>query len=221
MKQNRIIQILGLLVLSVVTFEVAIASSFAVSVEDSFATLQTVLTDRDWQKSDRLTREMIADEMAVSPYYYDNNELDRLSCQTIQHIDHLWQEASEGKFGLRSQLAIWQEVEVPGDMQQTVENFRDRVGWKRNEPLTEDQLLSMRFDLDWRSQLDLNYSLEAPPGHLPWAGISQDFINDLLLRDGPNCGSCTIDAFYLQSERFYRYLPPLFDRVEECLGNYQ
>ncbi|MFP4009463.1 MAG: GUN4 domain-containing protein [Spirulinaceae cyanobacterium] len=217
MKRNGLVKILALACLSLVTFGVAIACPPAHL--DAFQPLQAALTTPDWQSSDRLSREMIADEIAASPYYYDNNELDRLSCETLQNIDNLWQEASEGKFGLRSQLEIWQEVEVPGDIRQTVDKFRDRVGWKRNEPLTEDQLFSMRFDRDWRSELDLNYSLEAPAGHLPWAGISQSFINDLLSQDGPSCGSCTIDAFHLQSERFYRYLPPLFDRIEECLSN--
>ncbi|MEC4806503.1 MAG: GUN4 domain-containing protein [Jaaginema sp. PMC 1079.18] len=212
-------KMLLLLVLSFATFGIAIACP--PQQTNSFQFLQTALATPDWQEGDRLTRDLISDEIAASPYYYDNHELDRLSCQTIQHINDLWQAASDGQFGWRSQLAIWQQEQVPGDLRKTVENFRDRVGWQRSEPLTEEQAFSLQFDRDWRSQLDLNYSLEAPVGHLPWAGISQDFINDLLSQDGPSCGSCTIDAFHLQSERFYYYLPPLFARLEDCLGSGQ
>lgn len=69
LKRNWQVKILVLACLSLVAFGVAIANPVEVSPDDPFESLQAALTAQDWQNSDRLTRELIADEMAVSPYY--------------------------------------------------------------------------------------------------------------------------------------------------------
>jgi hypothetical protein len=209
-----LIRVLAISALSFAAFGIAIAAAPAQTVD--YQPLRQALTARDWLRSDRETRLLISQLIAADPYYYDNNELDRLSCVDLNRIDRLWQKASQNRFGWRSQLQIWKQVQT-ADSRNTVTAFRDRVGWQRSEPLTEEQASSFRFDHEWRSELDLNDTLDAPIGHLPWGGVSQSTIDDLLSQDGPSCGSCAIDAYHLQSERFYRYLPQLFARIEKCL----
>jgi cell division protein FtsZ len=73
------------------------------------------------------------------------------SSQYIYIIDKLWVIYSKGHFGFSVQEDIWQEVD------KDFQDFGTRVGWG----------LKRRKDYFWISHHKLNFSLDAPLGHLP------------------------------------------------------
>uniref|UniRef100_A0ACD5H2V9 Uncharacterized protein n=1 Tax=Desertifilum tharense IPPAS B-1220 TaxID=1781255 RepID=A0ACD5H2V9_9CYAN len=62
----------------------------------------------------------------------------------------------------------------------------------------------------------MNSSPEAPVGHFPWVGVDWQRISAMM--SAQSCGSCTIDAMYVQGERFNQYIPTLFDWVGTALS---
>lgn len=66
------------------------------------------------------------------------------------------------------------------------------------------------------SRIAVMIALLATPGLLTggMAAAQPQRIHDLTQESDPGCGSCTIDALYLQGERFNRYIPLLFSRVD-------
>lgn len=65
---------------------------------------------------------------------------------------------------------------------------------------------------------EINYSINAPVGHLPWVGVSDAVVQDIAIPDdGGSCGSCTIDAMALRDSRFYGHIPSLMKRIQTAL----
>jgi hypothetical protein len=176
--------------------------------------LKARLQARDWQAADAETRRILETWVHPDGNIYATPVVNNIPLDTLQTLDRLWSQASDGRFGFSAQLQIWKAAseEHPNDSKAAVRAFGDRVGWTR--PLQDD----INFTApDWLTERELNYSPDAPAGHLPWIGIDWERIESLL--NEPGCGSCTIDVLYLQGERFYRYLPPLLARVEMVVCN--
>jgi GUN4-like len=168
-------------------------------------TLQQLLKAKKWKEADQETRKLLQIPTEVTNSF-------------IQAIDRVWLKESNNRFGLSVQSKIWREsiAKYPKDSQKATDAFRDRVGWKISQPRSGDS-----YDFissDWRNESELNYSDKAPIGHLPWAGVSDAEIAKLMSGVAEGCGSCTTDAMQLRNERFYGYLPQLFDRVKAAIG---
>lgn len=136
--------------------------------------------------------------------------------ELIRAIDQMWLTASNGRFGLSVQLRLWQQAlsEHPNNREAAVNAFRDRVGWRLAAPRAEVDFISS----DWLNESELTYSLQAPEGHLPWTGVSDEVVQSIAIPPpGVHCGSCTTDAMQLCNERFYGYLPQLMGWVELSL----
>ena len=166
--------------------------------------LQQLLKAKQWKAADQETRQLLA----------TNPMPDSL----IQSIDRVWLKESNNRFGLSIQAKIWREsiAKYPKDDPKATDVFRDRVGWKIAQPRSGDN-----YDFissDWLNESELNYSDKAPIGHFPWAGVSDAEIAKLMAGVVDGCGSCTTDAMQLRNERFYVYLPKLFDRVQRAIG---
>lgn len=183
------------------------------AIDEPLAVLQTHLQAGDWAAADRETRRLLAPE-SVSPL-----PLEPASVQPemIRAIDQMWLRASNGQFGFSVQLRLWQEALAahPNNNEAAVNAFRDRVGWKLAAPRAEVDFISS----DWLNESELTYSLQAPEGHLPWAGVSDEVVQSIAVPPPEyHCGSCTIDAMQLRNERFYGYLPQLMERVERAFA---
>jgi uncharacterized protein len=161
--------------------------------------LQQLLKDRKWAAADQETRQLLKD-------------IDQVPSSLLSAIDRAWLEASNHRFGLSIQAKIWQEslAQHPQNRQRATDAFRDRIGWKLTKPRQENDFISS----DWLNELELNYSDQAPIGHLPWAGVADAEVYAIAAGAADGCGSCTTDAMQLRNERFYHYLPLLFDRVQ-------
>lgn len=172
---------------------------------EAIAPIQQSLENQEWAEADRATRQLLSSETNLFP-----NSPEPVSAELIRAIDRTWLTASEGRFGLSVQAEIWQAAQAayPNDNSAAVNTFRDSVGWKFSEPRPDTDFISS----NWLNESEIDYSLQAPVGHLPWAGIADEVVMSVAFQDG--CGSCTPDAMHLRNQRFYEYLPHLFSQVE-------
>lgn len=182
------------------------------AIDERLARLQASLEAKDWAAADRETRRLLApDSISLPPF-----DPVLMQPERIRTIDQMWLTASNGRFGLSVQLRLWHEALInhPDNNEAAVNAFRDRVGWKLTSPRAEVDFISS----DWLNESELTYSLQAPAGHLPWAGVSDEVVQWVAVPPPEvHCGSCTIDAMQLRNERFYRYIPQLMEQVESSL----
>ncbi|MBE9113014.1 GUN4 domain-containing protein [Nodosilinea sp. LEGE 07298] len=179
------------------------------AVDEQLTLLKERLQAGDWAAADRETRRLLAPgSVSLS------SDARLVQPELIRTIDQMWLTASNGRFGLSVQLRLWQQAlaEHPNNRDAAVNAFRDRVGWKLAAPRAEVDFISS----DWLNESELTYSLHAPEGHLPWAGVSDEVVQSLAAPEG-HCGSCFTDAMQLRNERFYSYLPQLMGWVELSL----
>ncbi|PSN11561.1 hypothetical protein C7293_23790 [filamentous cyanobacterium CCT1] len=174
-----------------------------------FGALRSHLAAQNWQAADAETRRILDIWIHPGGDILGTPLATNIPPEVLQTLDRLWVEASDGRFGLSVQQKIWQEVRDQNSVDSAVaaKAFGDRVGWTR-PPGVEDPTFIAG---EWMTEQEINYSLDAPVGHLPWAGVSWAQISEIL--SVQSCGSCTIDAMYLQGERFTRYIPSLFNWV--------
>ena len=93
----------------------------------------------------------------------DERNIKSLECEDLTIIDLLWLRYSNSRFGLSLQREIWEAVGGKvGVGAEVYQAFATQVGWKR-EFNTKGYI----------SADDLNYSLDAPQGHLP-ASVSDN-----------------------------------------------
>ncbi|PSN12002.1 hypothetical protein C7271_24000, partial [filamentous cyanobacterium CCP5] len=177
------------------------------------STLEAALQGQDWAAADNETRRILQSFVHANTDIFAEPVPTLIPPEVLQAIDRLWIEASDGRFGFTPQLKIWHEFDAQRftDANALARAFGNRVGWTRTVPSEAYQFTSP----DWLTEPELTYSLAAPVGHLPWAGMDWSVIEAILSTQ--SCGSCTIDVLYLQGDRFGRYLPSLFNRVETAL----
>lgn len=175
--------------------------------------LESYLQSQDWEAADNETRRIMQSFVHRNGDIFAEPIPTLIPPEVLQEIDRLWMDASGGRFGFSPQLAIWEELRDRNysDTNILAKDFGDRVGWTRLTP-DEDYIFTSP---DWLTEPELTYSLDAPVGHLPWAGVDWSQIEGML--SDPSCGSCTIDILYLQGDRFGRYLPALFAWVPTAL----
>lgn len=185
----------------------------------NYSRLQSLLAAKNWQAADLETR-AILQRLAGSKgdlLFSSQSVLSRLPLTDLQTLDTLWSNASGGRFGFTAQQQIWQQAaKGSSNPKMQVERFAQRVGWRRTQPLSNNNPIGMELGGTWwRFDTELDYTGAAPVGHLPWVGVSSGRLTDLLNERSLGCGSCTIDAIYLASDRYYDYLPALLARFRQ------
>ena len=189
------------------------SAEVARAIDEQLTLLQERLQAKDWAAADRVTRRLLAPgTTSLSPLDPLPSDPVLLQPELIKTIDQMWLTASNGRFGLSVQLRLWQEALTghPSSGEAAVNAFRDRIGWKLADPRAEVDFISS----DWLNESELTYSLQAPEGHLPWMGVSDEVVQAVSVPPpGVHCGSCTVDAMQLRNEHFYKYIPQLMERV--------
>ncbi|MFB8790402.1 MAG: GUN4 domain-containing protein [Potamolinea sp.] len=146
-----------------------------------YTKLRDLLAAGEWQKADRETETvMIQAAGREQEGWLTEEDLDIFPCEDLRIIDQLWVKYSNGRFGFSVQKEIWQEIEA-NKKEEDVEiwkEFGNRIGWRMND--------------SWVGYRNLNFTLDAPQGHLPeWVFVS-GFVGGGFFGSG------------------------LFDRVENC-----
>lgn len=178
---------------------------------DAYAPLRQYLNTQNWQAADQETRRLL-ERWAQGTAPMTTPLVNNIPVDVLQTLDQLWVEASGGRFGFSVQQRIWQETsaQYPNDEAAAVRAFGRRVGWLR-PTLDGNNFVSP----EWFTEPELSNSLNAPAGQFPWVGVSWSQIAEMFSQQ--SCGSCMIDAMDLQGDRFFRYIPILYDRVRVAL----
>lgn len=125
----------------------------------NYSNLNYLLQQKLWKEADKETaRIMLAIMEKISWKVVTKHDMNYFPCEDLTIIDRLWKKHSNNHFGLSIQRDIWQSI--PG--MDVLDLFGDRVGWRDNGK--------------WLNYDQLNFTLNAPKGHLPilgetWGGL--------------------------------------------------
>jgi hypothetical protein len=110
---------------------VAVAAVAVHPQTDNLARLKQLLADRQWQAASAATWSMLAPDSRV-------DSLQKGDCELLLEIDHLWAQASAGRFGFMAQGRVWQRLSMTPSASDPkpdrTDRFRQRVGWDRFAP---------------------------------------------------------------------------------------
>ena len=119
----------------------------------NYARLWGLLNVQLWEEADLETMRIILQVMGREEGdWLDVDSIENFPSEDLQTIDRLWVHYSNGRFGFSVQKQIWEELGGQVDWEMECE-LGDLVGWRKDE--------------EWVSRDDMNFSLEAPLGHLP------------------------------------------------------
>ncbi|MTJ10719.1 GUN4 domain-containing protein [Anabaena sp. UHCC 0204] len=126
--------------------------------------LEKYLKAEQWKQADLETVRIILEIAGqLERGWLTDDDIENFPSAELVAIDKLWLNYSEARFGLSIQKQIWQEVG------EDYLELCDRVGW--------------RLEDDWLDYEDLEFSKQAPMGHLPFGGIciadEENWINQL------------------------------------------
>ncbi|MEM1170481.1 MAG: GUN4 domain-containing protein [Cyanobacteria bacterium P01_H01_bin.35] len=121
--------------------------------------LENLLRENEWQEADEETYDLILNLSQRTRAGGINTRAikEKISCEEIGNIDQLWRKYSADKFGLSIQISIY--LETGNNLErynpQSYQIFGDKVGWRKARK--------------WKKYEQLNFSEDAPKGHLPVA----------------------------------------------------
>ncbi len=124
----------------------------------NYTQLRDLLAAKKWQEADRETAQVMLKVAGVeSRGFLNRSDCENFPGDDLSIINQLWLEYSNGRFGLSVQKQIW--IDKCGGKRdyETDCKLGDRVGWRSGG--------------SWKSYNQLDFSLNAPPGHLPLAGF--------------------------------------------------
>ena len=121
--------------------------------------LQKCLKARKWREADQETLRVILQIAKKERSNIGDLKPNKSLYPVLQIIDQLWLNHSNGRFGFSVQKQIWLEYGKESDLSpinsKILNNFGDRVGWRKNGK--------------WKKYDELNFTLDAKAkeGHLP------------------------------------------------------
>lgn len=131
--------------------------------EESYRKLEEFLAAKKWQAADLKTLELMLKITNREKETYLIEQGRSFPCTDLQTINDLWFKYSDGRFGFSVQEKIWESMGFqPGAY--NYKNFfqlAERVGWRRNG--------------QWIKYNNLNFSINAPEGHLPVRIIAEEW----------------------------------------------
>jgi uncharacterized caspase-like protein len=147
--------------------------NLASSVGIDYRKLRNLLKAKKWREADEETTNLI---LKLAHREQQNNlqveSIENIPETDLKTIDTLWVKYSNGRFGFSVQKDIWQSLRsskaadyvlalaIGNDNvanSETCIDFVNRVGWRLKD--------------SWIEYSDLNFSDDAPPGHLPFFGF--------------------------------------------------
>lgn len=125
------------------------------------------LQNQEFENANSETKKILFDitNFSSKKDRFEKGDSQKIDCQGLEVINELWRKNSDNKFGIGIQKNILLDV-------QQWSRFVNKVGWEKNGSLLDD-----------RSQL--NFSLNAPKGHLP--GTLFWMTEDSNFYDGISC----------------------------------
>ncbi|MDJ0589626.1 MAG: GUN4 domain-containing protein [Pleurocapsa sp. MO_226.B13] len=129
-----------------------------------YTQLRKFLAVGNWKEADFETSKVI---LRAAGRSYEKHlkaiDIEKFSYEDLRTIDSLWIFYSRGLFGFSIQKRIYQALGGTEDFNDEIwKKFCERVGWRKQAWVQEQEY--------WMSYEELDFSLNAPKGHLPWAG---------------------------------------------------
>lgn len=141
-------------------------------VSIDYSRLENLLTSGKWREANQETKVvMLKASGREKKGWLRVEDIENIPWQDFRTVDELWLKYSDGSFGFSVQTRIWESVGGTENANyQTYCCFGDRVGWRVNG--------------SWLNYSDINYSLNAAPGHLPsvYPAASWGWLGRLLCR---------------------------------------
>lgn len=139
-----------------------------VSVADSdYTAIEQQLAARRFRAADELTRQALAQVIAEANRWSEiEAAIAQFPCQDLRHIDRLWREASNGKFGIMAQAELWHQFKADPNQPTAIaayQRFGEQIGW-----VTPGE---RSWDYRHRIWEELTFDLTAPKSHLPALGV--------------------------------------------------
>jgi serine/threonine-protein kinase len=134
--------------------------------QPNYTQLETYLNNKRWQQADTETDRIIL-KVAGEKSSLDGESINKFPCKTLQKIDELWTENSDGRFGFTPQKKAYLETgnQFGQYIESAYEEFANKVKWRT-------------FGA-WSLYGDLKFTDLATPGHLPSPGRVASDNNDL------------------------------------------
>ena len=183
--------------------------------EVDYRRLQETLMNGDWQSANLETIAILMRLSSDYDYLYpyiESDDIAAIACADLQMLDTLWSRSSKGRYGLSAQQAIWRSLPDTAGTRRA-EQLGEQLGWQQSASPEADFISNTL----WRADTELRYVADAPVGQFPWPGVPSLTIDSLIQNSGAGCGSCTIDALYIESDRLPDFLTVFMARVDECL----
>jgi hypothetical protein len=129
-----------------------------------YTPLQNELKRKQWLEANETTTSLIFKSVNRDRQgWISREDVEKLSCWDLKTMDELWKQSSDGKFGFTVQFPIFIETgNKPGRLvdSDAYDNFGSKIGWRESTQDGQNQ--------QWIAfKYSLNYTLDAPVGHLP------------------------------------------------------
>lgn len=178
-----------------------------------YSQLLNLLESQDWKAADQATTDLMGwigyelpddrsgnSSRVATGGWGARKRGPEFPCRDLITIDQLWMYYSDTKFGFSAQIAVYEKSIAKIEDEHRLENSLNdrrtdkfRASSRDSSSPSEDQLAALLSDkFGWpthsfgvqRSRKDLNFSLNAPIGHLP-AGAVRALGAHYLRMDGP------------------------------------
>jgi len=140
----------------------------------NYTQLETYLQNKQWQQADAETNKLIL-KIAGKNSALDAESSQKIDCESLEKIDQVWMENSEGRFGFTPQKKVYLETGNNFDeyVESTYEAFGNQVNW--------------RIFGAWKRYEDFNFqeidTKTTPSGYLPSPGKVAADKQDLRIRE--------------------------------------
>lgn len=126
--------------------------------------LQSLLAAQKWKAADQETRALMLQVFGLDvDAQLRLEQLAEFPCTDLRIIDQLWAKYSQGRFGFGVQRVIWEKYDrLYWNKADVWSAFANRVGWRTNTLFI--------IENHWKRHHELNFTLSAPIGHLPFLG---------------------------------------------------
>jgi serine/threonine protein kinase len=135
-----------------------------------YQSLQDLLIAKAWKAADRETQRLLLKAIGREAGRLRSEEIRQLPCRDLYTIDYLWLHYSDGVFGFSVQQDIWKSVGgTTSPYSPDWDRFsKSRGKWRVNSPWHRfSGRVGWRIKEIWLPYDKLNFSLDAPKGHLP------------------------------------------------------
>lgn len=131
-----------------------------------YTNLKELLSQGKWREADEETLQvMLKASGQEKKGYLDYEDIHKFSCRELRTIDQLWRKLSNEHFGFSIQNHLWKSCGGQARQnynERTWEKFGYEVGW---------YVKDNQGDEEWLGWNRLNFTVDAPKGHLPWLAL--------------------------------------------------